>query len=176
MRTKVGLLTTRVSTMPSPSATARTKWVLPAPSGPTRAITAPGNSRPPSRRPSASVAARSGASAVHVAIGRSSSSRRPALPPYQHLAPPWHNRVVTTTPLLQLTEAGLYCPAGDFHVDPWRPVDRAVITHAHSDHARRGSRYYLAARPGQRLLRTRLGDDAAIDAIDYGEAVDVGSV
>ena len=33
---------------------------------------------------------------------------------------------------------GLYCPPGDFYIDPWRPVDRAVITHAHADHARRG--------------------------------------
>jgi putative mRNA 3-end processing factor len=83
---------------------------------------------------------------------------------------------VNTTPLLQLTGDGLYCPPGDFHVDPWHPVERAVITHAHSDHARRGSRRYLAARPGQRLLRTRLGDDAVIDALDYGEAVDVRGV
>jgi putative mRNA 3-end processing factor len=41
--------------------------------------------------------------------------------------------------LLTLTEHGLYCPAGDFYVDPWRPVRHAVITHAHSDHARWGS-------------------------------------
>ena len=40
---------------------------------------------------------------------------------------------------------GLYCPPGDFYIDPWRPVDRAVITHAHSDHARTGSSHYLCA-------------------------------
>ena len=39
---------------------------------------------------------------------------------------------------------GLYCPPGDFYIDPWRPVERAVITHAHSDHARMGSARYLA--------------------------------
>ena len=39
---------------------------------------------------------------------------------------------------------GLYCPPGDFYIDPWRPVERAVITHAHSDHARMGSAHYLA--------------------------------
>ena len=43
---------------------------------------------------------------------------------------------------------GLYCPLGGFHIDPWRPVERAVITHAHGDHARRGSRRYHAARSG----------------------------
>ena len=43
---------------------------------------------------------------------------------------------------------GLYCPAGDFHIDPWRPVPRAVITHAHADHARRGHGAYLTSAPG----------------------------
>ena len=62
--------------------------------------------------------------------------------------------------LLTLTESGLYCPAGDFHVDPWNAVDRAVITHAHADHARGGSRHYLAAAPGRKLLETRLGKQA----------------
>ncbi|MEM9227647.1 MAG: DNA ligase-associated DEXH box helicase, partial [Verrucomicrobiota bacterium] len=40
--------------------------------------------------------------------------------------------------LIQQTPQGLYCPAGDFYIDPWRPVERAVVTHAHSDHARPG--------------------------------------
>ena len=70
--------------------------------------------------------------------------------------------------LLRTTERGLYCEAGDFYVDPWMPVDRAVITHAHGDHARWGSRAYLATREGERVLRTR--------ALDYGEAIDVGGV
>ena len=73
--------------------------------------------------------------------------------------------------LLTLTDNGLYCPAGDFYVDPWRPVPRAVITHAHADHARRGSERYLAARPGERVLRARLGADAVVDSVEYGEAV-----
>ncbi len=41
------------------------------------------------------------------------------------------------------TDRGLYCPAGDFYIDPWRPVPRALITHAHSDHARFGSEVYV---------------------------------
>ncbi|OWT80642.1 MULTISPECIES: ligase-associated DNA damage response exonuclease [unclassified Achromobacter] len=65
---------------------------------------------------------------------------------------------------------GLYCPPGDFHIDPWRPVDRAVITHAHSDHARSGSRHYMAARGGEAVLRGRLGD-IDLQVLDYGQAV-----
>lgn len=66
---------------------------------------------------------------------------------------------------------GLYCPAGDFHIDPWRRVDRAVITHAHADHARPGHNHYLAAAPGEGLLRSRLGAGIALQALAYGEAV-----
>ena len=54
---------------------------------------------------------------------------------------------------------GLYCPAGDFFIDPWNPVTRAVITHSHSDHARPGSGTYLTASPGEKVLRYRLGSD-----------------
>jgi putative mRNA 3-end processing factor len=78
--------------------------------------------------------------------------------------------------LLRTTDHGLYCEAGGFHVDPWLPVDRAVITHAHGDHARWGSRSYLAARPGERVLRTRLGPDAHITTVEYGETVDMNGV
>ena len=58
---------------------------------------------------------------------------------------------------------GLYCPPGDFYIEPWRPVDRAVITHAHSDHARVGHRHYLAHTDSAGTLRTRLG--AVEDAV-----------
>lgn len=64
---------------------------------------------------------------------------------------------------------GLYCPPGDFYIDPWRPVERAVITHAHADHARGGHRHYLAAAPGAGVLRSRLGN-IDLDAVPYGEA------
>lgn len=62
---------------------------------------------------------------------------------------------------------GLYCPPGDFYIDPWRPVERAVITHAHSDHARSGNAHYLAAAPGRNILLARLGD-IALDVLPYG--------
>jgi putative mRNA 3-end processing factor len=65
---------------------------------------------------------------------------------------------------------GMYCVPGDFYIDPWRPVDRAVITHGHGDHARGGSRHYLAAEPGVGILRARLGD-VAIEALAYGQQV-----
>lgn len=75
---------------------------------------------------------------------------------------------MTVTDLLRTTERGLYCAAGDFYIDPWQPVDRALITHAHGDHARWGSRHYLVSSEGERVLRTRLAPDASIEPIDYG--------
>jgi putative mRNA 3-end processing factor len=66
---------------------------------------------------------------------------------------------------------GLYCPAGDFYIDPWRPVDRSVITHAHADHARRGHAAYLAAAPAEGVLRSRLGD-INLQTLPYGEVID----
>ena len=65
---------------------------------------------------------------------------------------------------------GLYCPPGDFYIDPWRPVARAVITHAHSDHARLGHGHYLAAAPAEGVLRVRLGD-IDLQTLPYGQAV-----
>jgi putative mRNA 3-end processing factor len=67
---------------------------------------------------------------------------------------------------------GLYCPPGDFYIDPWRPVERAVITHAHSDHARVGHRHYLAHTDSAGTLRTRLGADINLQTLAYGEALD----
>lgn len=78
--------------------------------------------------------------------------------------------------LLVETPHGLYCEKGDFYVDPWRPVRRAVITHAHSDHARWGCQHYLAARSGEHLLRMRLGDQAEYQFVEYGERITIGSV
>jgi putative mRNA 3-end processing factor len=74
-----------------------------------------------------------------------------------------------------LRPEGLYCPAGDFHIDPWLPVPRAVITHAHGDHARAGSGVYHCAAVGTALLRARLGPDAALRPLDYGEPIPFGA-
>src|SRR4030095_2504981 len=73
------------------------------------------------------------------------------------------------------TESGLYCPAGQFHIDPWGAVDLAVITHAHGDHARAGSRAYLCSDPCRPLLERRFGSDARIQSIPYGEQRSIGS-
>lgn len=72
--------------------------------------------------------------------------------------------------MIRFTEQGLYCEAGDFHIDPWRPVRNAVITHAHSDHARSGHGGYLCAASGLSVLRSRLGDQS-YETADWGEPV-----
>ena len=78
--------------------------------------------------------------------------------------------------LLRLTDAGLYCPQGDFYVDPWRRVSRAIITHAHADHARAGSDRYLCAASGKLVLRSRIGGAAPIDTLRPGETVSLNGV
>ncbi len=74
------------------------------------------------------------------------------------------------TDLVVQRPEGLYCPAGDFHIDPWRPVPRAVITHAHADHARPGHGHYLASAAGEGVLRARLGN-ITLQALAYGERI-----
>ncbi len=78
--------------------------------------------------------------------------------------------------MIVTTENGLYCPAGDFYIDPWRAVDTAVITHAHSDHARYGSKKYICAKQSEGILRYRLGEDFTADTMAYGEVVKLGDV
>jgi putative mRNA 3-end processing factor len=73
--------------------------------------------------------------------------------------------------VLTLHPQGLYCPAGDFYIDPSGPVKRAVITHAHGDHARSGCVSYLAHRASVPVLRHRLGHGIQIQALEYGETV-----
>ena len=75
------------------------------------------------------------------------------------------------TAVLELTASGLYCPAGGFHVDPWEPVPRAVVTHAHGDHLRWGCDAYLVSAAGERVTRRRLPDDATVETVPYGEAI-----
>jgi putative mRNA 3-end processing factor len=75
--------------------------------------------------------------------------------------------------VLTFTEAGIYCPAADAHIDPWRPVDRALITHGHSDHARWGHKRYLATEAAAPVIRHRLGD-ITLQTIRYGESLRMG--
>jgi len=79
-------------------------------------------------------------------------------------------------PLIVAGNQGLFCPAGDLWIDPWRPVARAVITHAHADHLRPGCESYLVARPGLELARARLPEGARIEAVDYGEPLFINGV
>jgi hypothetical protein len=88
---------------------------------------------------------------------------------HKHQFTPASNWRDAMTSLLELTERGLFCPPGDFYIDPWQPAHRAVITHAHGNHARWGSELYLTASDGIEVLRTRLGDDANIEGRAYGE-------
>ncbi len=70
---------------------------------------------------------------------------------------------------------GMYCPAGDFYIDPWRGVENAVITHAHGDHARVGNARYLAVKDAEHVLRTRLGD-INLQTLGYGERLSIRDV
>lgn len=78
-------------------------------------------------------------------------------------------------PLITFTDKGLFCEQGDFYIDPWRPVNRAVITHAHSDHARAGSNHYLCHRLTRPLLELRLGP-GDYQGMEWGEGIFLNGV
>jgi putative mRNA 3-end processing factor len=80
--------------------------------------------------------------------------------------------------ILVPTPVGVCCKLGDFHIDPTRPVERALITHAHSDHARAGHGAVLATQETLDLMRLRYGDNFAgtTQAAAYGESIDLGGV
>ncbi len=75
--------------------------------------------------------------------------------------------------VLTFTDRGIYCPAGDFFIDPWKQVDRALLTHGHADHARPGMARYLSTESAAPVIRHRLGD-IALDTIRYGETRRIG--
>lgn len=81
--------------------------------------------------------------------------------------------------LFDLREAGLYCPAGGFYVDPSQPVERAVVTHAHADHTRPGHDEYICTVPSEPLVRRRSVDNPdqqIVRAVTYGESIQLGDV
>ena len=80
---------------------------------------------------------------------------------------------MTRQPVLTFTDRGIYCAAGDFYIDPWRPVARALITHGHADHARAGHKHYMATHAALPVMRHRLGN---IDAqgTDFGAMTRIG--
>ncbi len=77
--------------------------------------------------------------------------------------------------LIEFTDKGLYCRQGGFYIDPWKPVKRAVITHAHSDHARWGSKYYLCHHFTKPILQLRLGENY-YESVDWNEPVMMNGV
>lgn len=78
-------------------------------------------------------------------------------------------------PLIEFTDKGLFCPQGKFYIDPWKPVDKAIITHAHSDHARFGNKEYLCHHYTKPLLQLRLGDNY-YQSIDWNEPLMINGV
>jgi putative mRNA 3-end processing factor len=77
--------------------------------------------------------------------------------------------------LITVLPQGLYCQQGGFFIDPWQPVDLALITHAHSDHARSGSNHYIASRISQGVLQKRLGEGISLQGVNYGEKLKLGN-
>jgi putative mRNA 3-end processing factor len=78
--------------------------------------------------------------------------------------------------LLEFTDKGIYCEAGDFYIDPWKPVKRAVITHAHSDHAKWGNESYLCEHATVPLLKLRLGNDIKVQGVAFNEPIFINGV
>jgi putative mRNA 3-end processing factor len=78
--------------------------------------------------------------------------------------------------LLTFTDKGIFCSIGGFYIDPWVGVDFAVITHAHSDHSRWGSRHYLAHRDSEPILRLRLGQDINLQTTQYHQDININGV
>ena len=77
--------------------------------------------------------------------------------------------------LIQFTPKGLYCAQGDFYIDPWLPVNKAIITHAHSDHARPGNKYYLSHTFSKLIMQARLGDNI-YETIDWNQPIFINGV
>lgn len=77
--------------------------------------------------------------------------------------------------ILELNDNGLYCKKGDFYIDPWNPVDKALITHGHADHSRWGSKHYLATKDSEFIMRHRLGE-IDLQTVEYGEKLNINGV
>jgi len=79
-------------------------------------------------------------------------------------------------PLLTFRKKGIYCEQADVYIDPWRPVSKALITHGHSDHARRGMKSYLCSSDSVPILKHRLGKNIPVTGIDYGKTTLINGV
>ena len=79
-------------------------------------------------------------------------------------------------PLLSFTDKGIYCEKADVYIDPWKPVDYALITHAHADHSRWGNKHYLCTNLSKPIIQHRLGQDISIESVEYGEVRNIKGV
>ena len=75
--------------------------------------------------------------------------------------------------VLTFTDRGIFCPAAGVYIDPWKPVDRALITHGHADHARSGMGHYMATESAAPVIRHRLGD-ISLETVAYGTVKRIG--
>jgi putative mRNA 3-end processing factor len=78
--------------------------------------------------------------------------------------------------LLIQTDKGIYCEQGGFYIDPWKPVPKAIVTHAHSDHSRPGHEHYLAHVDSAPVMKQRLGRDIDLQLLKYGEEINISGV
>ncbi|MGB4838029.1 MAG: ligase-associated DNA damage response exonuclease [Saprospiraceae bacterium] len=78
--------------------------------------------------------------------------------------------------MVRFTDKGIYCIPGDFYIDPWRRVDKAVITHAHSDHARSGHSQYITVKESIPIMKFRLGSFIKVCGYSYGESFTISGV
>ena len=78
--------------------------------------------------------------------------------------------------LIEFTDKGLYVPVADVYIDPWKPVHKAFITHGHSDHARYGSKSYIATHAALPVIKHRLGSHINAKGVDFGEEIRVNGV
>ena len=77
--------------------------------------------------------------------------------------------------LLEFTDRGIYCPTADVYIDPWKPVDRALVTHGHADHARPGHGKYLCTEAAAPVIRLRLGE-IDLHTVQFGETRSIDGV
>jgi len=80
------------------------------------------------------------------------------------------------TDLLIFNKSGIYCSQADVYIDPWKPVAKALITHGHSDHARRGSQKYICHKNSVPILKYRLGKSISVHGINYGDSLSINGV
>ncbi|NRA93385.1 MAG: ligase-associated DNA damage response exonuclease [Psychroserpens sp.] len=78
--------------------------------------------------------------------------------------------------LIRFTKKGIYCIPGKFYLDPWYPVDKALITHAHADHAKWGMKHYLCHEHSKPILKHRIGQNISIEDVPYNKSISINGV